>query len=132
MPFALYKSNNKSWSSCFIPKYYYLYEFSKLIGQVVLIHVNQPTDITCSLKLLLMEAKKQSTISRSGVEAKYRSMVVAASKLTWITSLLHDIGLPLSSTPLFFCDSLTALFFQQIQFFMCKRTLYRKRSQMEL
>lgn len=44
---------------------------------------------------VLWNVEKKPIVSHSKAEAKYRSSVVVASELTWISSLLHDIdGVP--------------------------------------
>jgi len=42
---------------------------------------------------LSWKSKKQSTVSRSSVEAKYPSMVSATCELIWLKALLHDLDL---------------------------------------
>jgi hypothetical protein len=54
-------------------------------------------------------SKKQLTISRSSAEAEYRAMASAATKLTWISYLLRDIGLTLHHPPTLFCDNNSVL-----------------------
>jgi hypothetical protein len=54
-------------------------------------------------------AKKQSTVARSSAEAEYRAMASATAKLTWLSFLLRDIGLPLLKPPALLCDNLSAL-----------------------
>lgn len=39
------------------------------------------------------KSKKQSVVSRSSVEAKYRAMALNCCKVTWLVSLLKDLGL---------------------------------------
>lgn len=55
-------------------------------------------------------AKKQHTVSRSSTEAEYRAMAHAAAELTWLTYLLQEFLVPLTVTPLLFCDNLSALY----------------------
>ena len=40
-------------------------------------------------------SKKQFTVSRSSLEAKYRSMASTTAEITWLTFLLQDIGISL-------------------------------------
>ena len=51
------------------------------------------------------KSKKQSTVSRSSVEAKYRSMAVATCEIVWILYFLRDIGIEHDREALLFCDS---------------------------
>ena len=46
----------------------------------------------------------QSTVSRSLVEAKYRSLAVVASETTWMVALLRDLKVTMDST-LVFCEN---------------------------
>lgn len=39
------------------------------------------------------KTKKQSVVARSSTEAEYRAMALTACEITWITSLLKDMGL---------------------------------------
>lgn len=43
-------------------------------------------------------------------------MAIAASELTWISSLLHDIRFFLESPPVLFCDNLIAIFVKNLVF----------------
>lgn len=54
-------------------------------------------------------SKKQPTVARSSTEAEYRSMAHTTAELTWLTYLLHDIGVSLPRTPQLFCDNISAL-----------------------
>ena len=53
-------------------------------------------------------SKKQKTIARSSTEAEYRSVANTATELNWISSLLHDLGLPLPTCPVIYCDNIGA------------------------
>ncbi|XP_019078979.1 uncharacterized mitochondrial protein AtMg00810-like [Vitis vinifera] len=54
--------------------------------------------------------KKQSTVSRSSVEAEYRSLAVATVDIAWIVQLLRDLHVTLSTTPKILCDNQSAIF----------------------
>ena len=54
--------------------------------------------------------KRQSTISRSNSEAKYRAMVVATTELTWITFIVRDFAVRLHQPSQLFSNDLSALY----------------------
>lgn len=43
--------------------------------------------------LICWQVKKQSTVSRSLVEAKYRSIGITLSKIVWLRRLLEEVGI---------------------------------------
>ncbi|KAL0456584.1 UNVERIFIED_CONTAM: Retrovirus-related Pol polyprotein from transposon RE2 [Sesamum latifolium] len=55
------------------------------------------------------KTKKQNTLSRSTVEAEYRSMASAFYELTWLTYLLTDFGVTVQLPVPFFYDNKAAL-----------------------
>ncbi|CAM8954310.1 unnamed protein product [Rhodiola kirilowii] len=55
------------------------------------------------------KTKKQTTISRSSVEAEYRSMASTCCELVWLKSLLHSLGVGHNSPMRLYCDSQAAL-----------------------
>lgn len=55
-------------------------------------------------------SKKQRTVARSSTEAEYRSVASAAAKVTWVTNLLHELGVALPTSPTIFCDNLSATY----------------------
>ncbi|KAK8943220.1 hypothetical protein KSP39_PZI009451 [Platanthera zijinensis] len=59
--------------------------------------------------LITWRSKKQSVVARSSAEAKYRSMTVVVSELTWLEGLLDDLGVKLSAPATLFCDSQAAI-----------------------
>jgi hypothetical protein len=54
-------------------------------------------------------AKKQHTVSRSSTEAEYRAMANTTAELTWLTFILKDLRIFLSSSPILYCDNISAL-----------------------
>jgi hypothetical protein len=54
-------------------------------------------------------AKKQAVVSRSSTEAEYRSMALSTAELFWLRMLFKELHIPLMSTPILWCDNLSAL-----------------------
>ena len=54
-------------------------------------------------------AKKQPTVSRFSTESEYRALAIASAELCWIRTLLKDLGIFLSHTPILWCDNVSAL-----------------------
>ncbi|GFS35858.1 hypothetical protein Acr_00g0042540 [Actinidia rufa] len=54
-------------------------------------------------------SKKHSTISRSNVEAEYRSLAVATAEVAWIIQLLRDLRLQMSSPLKILCNNKSAI-----------------------
>ncbi|XP_024011200.1 uncharacterized protein LOC112086480 [Eutrema salsugineum] len=59
--------------------------------------------------IISWSSKKQPTVSKSSTEAEYRTMSEAASEVTWLSSLLKEIGVSIPATPELFCDNLSAV-----------------------
>ncbi|KAK8951098.1 hypothetical protein KSP39_PZI003625 [Platanthera zijinensis] len=59
--------------------------------------------------LIAWRSKKQAIAARSSAEAEYRAMTFVVSELTWLESLLTDLGIRLPSPTLLLCDSQTAI-----------------------
>lgn len=49
-------------------------------------------------------------MSRSLTEAEYRAIATTALELTWLQSLLMELGIPLSSPPTIWCDNIGATY----------------------
>ncbi|KAG8498333.1 hypothetical protein CXB51_007179 [Gossypium anomalum] len=54
-------------------------------------------------------SKKQQIVSRSTAEAEYRSLTAAASDVTWLLSLLHELHLSSIDVPALWCDNSSAV-----------------------
>lgn len=55
------------------------------------------------------KSKKKHTISRSLVEAEYRSMAVTCCELKWLPYFFRDLRMPQLSPTLLFCDNQSAI-----------------------
>lgn len=53
-------------------------------------------------------SKKQPLVARSSTEAEYRSMAHATAELSWIQSLLTELGVKYT-VPILYCDNLSAV-----------------------
>ncbi|KAG8504080.1 hypothetical protein CXB51_002404 [Gossypium anomalum] len=54
-------------------------------------------------------SKKQQVVPRSTAEAEYRSLVAAASDVTWLLSLLQELNLSSVDVPTLWCDNSSAI-----------------------
>ena len=59
--------------------------------------------------LVSWRSKKQSVVSKSPAEAKYRSMATTTCELTWILYLLRDLHITHEKPTLIYCDNQAAL-----------------------
>ncbi|KAK4411628.1 Retrovirus-related Pol polyprotein from transposon RE1 [Sesamum angolense] len=59
--------------------------------------------------LVSWKKKKQPTVSRSSAEAEYRSMGTTVCELLWISYLLHEFGISVTSPIPFHCDNKAAI-----------------------
>ena len=55
-----------------------------------------------------MICQETTNSSKSTTEAEYRALASTAVEITWITFILHDIGLPFSHPPTLFSDGISA------------------------
>ncbi|KAL2228577.1 UNVERIFIED_CONTAM: Retrovirus-related Pol polyprotein from transposon RE2 [Sesamum indicum] len=59
--------------------------------------------------LISWKTKKQHTVSRSSAEAEYRAMATSVCELQWISFLLKDFQISVSTPIPFWCDNQAAL-----------------------
>ena len=57
----------------------------------------------------IWKSKKQSTVSKSSAEAKYRAMSQAAAEVTWLIRLLSELGISQTHSVTLHCDNKSAL-----------------------
>ncbi|KAL1209514.1 Retrovirus-related Pol polyprotein from transposon RE1 [Cardamine amara subsp. amara] len=55
-------------------------------------------------------SRKQNTVARSSIEAEYRSVANTSSEICWIHSLLDELGVPINSGPVIYCDNVGATY----------------------
>ncbi|KAH9662761.1 retrovirus-related pol polyprotein from transposon RE2 [Citrus sinensis] len=52
--------------------------------------------------------KKQCSVARSSIEAEYRSVASITAEITWLQSLLSELGVHLPTIPTIYCDNIGA------------------------
>jgi hypothetical protein len=60
--------------------------------------------------LVSWSAQKQSTVSRSSTEVKYKAVADATAELIWLRVLLHELGISLPRPPSLWCDNIGATY----------------------
>ena len=55
--------------------------------------------------LVSWSSKKQSVVSRSSTESKYRALALVVAELTWMYSLLRELGVELKFSSVIWCDN---------------------------
>ena len=55
-------------------------------------------------------SRKQTGVARSSTEAEYRSVANTAAELSWVCSLLTELGVTLSTKPVVYCDNVGATY----------------------
>ncbi|KAG8480454.1 hypothetical protein CXB51_024676 [Gossypium anomalum] len=59
--------------------------------------------------LISWSSRKQSVVSRSTVEAEYRSLAQVTAEMVWVQSLLSELGIEVTHKALLWCDSSAAV-----------------------
>nr|XP_016463511.1 PREDICTED: uncharacterized mitochondrial protein AtMg00810-like [Nicotiana tabacum] len=59
--------------------------------------------------LISWKSKKQSTMSKSSVEAEFRSMASTVAELSWLMGLFKELGINVTLPKDLFCDSKATL-----------------------
>lgn len=59
--------------------------------------------------LISRKSKKQSVVSRSSVEAEYKSMTNVVSEVVWIIALLKELGSQVKESVMIYSDSKAAV-----------------------
>jgi Reverse transcriptase (RNA-dependent DNA polymerase) len=60
--------------------------------------------------IISWSAKKQPNVTRSSTEAEYKALAITSSELIWLQYLLAELHVPLSSSPILWCDNIGATF----------------------
>ncbi|XP_019189150.1 PREDICTED: uncharacterized protein LOC109183501 [Ipomoea nil] len=60
--------------------------------------------------LVSWTCRKQRTVARSSSDAEYKALVDVSTEVTWLVSLLWEIGLPPMSPPKLWCDNMGATY----------------------
>lgn len=55
-------------------------------------------------------SRKQRTVARSSTESEYKSLADAAAELSWVQSLLFELGVSLPTAPTLWCDNVGAAY----------------------
>ncbi|XP_062100076.1 uncharacterized mitochondrial protein AtMg00810-like [Humulus lupulus] len=59
--------------------------------------------------LISWSSSKQKVVSRSSTESEYRAMANGAAEVSWLQSLLSELGMPLPHPPVLYCDNVSTL-----------------------
>ncbi|XP_019171360.1 PREDICTED: uncharacterized protein LOC109166917 [Ipomoea nil] len=62
------------------------------------------------INLVSWVSRKQRTVARSSTEAEYKGLADVCAEVTWVLSLLRELGLDSSAPPTLWCDNLGATY----------------------
>ena len=60
--------------------------------------------------LIAWSARKQATVSRSSTEAEYKAVANATAELIWVQSLLRELRILQTQSPVLWCDNIGATY----------------------
>jgi histone deacetylase 1/2 len=60
--------------------------------------------------LVSWSSRKQPTVSRSSTEAEYKAIANGTAEVTWLQSVLRELGIYQAKAPVLWCDNLGATF----------------------
>lgn len=55
-------------------------------------------------------SKKQKSLALSSTEAEYKAVASTSTEMMWVQNLLTEMGIRLTSTPVIYCDNLSATY----------------------
>ena len=61
--------------------------------------------------LISWGCKKQKTVARSSIEAEYKALANAVVEVKWLHAFLCELGIPISSSLVLWCDNIGATYF---------------------
>jgi hypothetical protein len=75
--------------------------------------------------LVSWSAKRQTVVSRSSAEAKYRVVANGVTEATWLCQLLHELQAPPSRCTLAYYDNISVVYLSTNPFNISARSMWR-------